>query len=334
MTDDSAVKKAKRQIKAPTKVRSSVTVPKMKKTDGKKKPEYMCVCCGTPYTTQPRNFTVSRSPLFEGNGGFVPYCNTCRDKYYKVLVDFFSDNEEKALDRMCALFDWYYSDKAAADSVKTAPGKTRVSNYPSKLNILPNAYDKPTYLDTIKERAEAGIEADDIFEDIISENDTDDVPLAAKKLFGIGRLKEEYALLYDHYLSFKDKADENDIIQTNLIIEMCEIKLLQASARKDKLVDEYDKLAKLYQSYLSTANLKPRDSKDMGMSNPEECWGNYNKAIEQYTPAEYFKDKKIYADYDSLGKYITRFLARPFKNIFTNSKEMDKEFSISATDEE
>ena len=58
--------------------------------------------------------------------------------------------------------------------------------------------------------------------------------------------------------------------------------------------------------------------------------GSWVRDIEQYTPAEYFKDKKIYEDEDKLGDYINRFIVRPFANLFRAGKPiMDEEFSIT-----
>ena len=55
--------------------------------------------------------------------------------------------------------------------------------------------------------------------------------------------------------------------------------------------------------------------------------------IEEYCPAEYYKDKTLYADFDHLKEYILRFMSRPLKNLLTGSKEMDKEFNLSGSEE-
>ena len=54
--------------------------------------------------------------------------------------------------------------------------------------------------------------------------------------------------------------------------------------------------------------------------------------IEQFTPAEFYKDKKLYKDFDYLKEYIERFMKRPLKNLLTGSKELDKEFNLSETE--
>ena len=46
-----------------------------------------------------------------------------------------------------------------------------------------------------------------------------------------------------------------------------------------------------------------------------------------------YKDKKLFADFDKLREYIDRFMTRPLRNLLTGSKELDKEFSLSDTEE-
>ena len=61
--------------------------------------------------------------------------------------------------------------------------------------------------------------------------------------------------------------------------------------------------------------------------------GMLYRDIEEYCPAEYYKDKTLYADFDHLKEYILRFMSRPLKNLLTGSKEMDKEFNLSGSEE-
>ena len=55
--------------------------------------------------------------------------------------------------------------------------------------------------------------------------------------------------------------------------------------------------------------------------------------IEEFCPAEYYKDKKLYMDHDKLREYIDRFMTRPLRNLLTGSKELDKEFCLSDSEE-
>ena len=50
--------------------------------------------------------------------------------------------------------------------------------------------------------------------------------------------------------------------------------------------------------------------------------------IEKYTPAEYYKDKKLFKDTDEIGNYWERFIKRPLKNLILGSKVRDTEFYV------
>ena len=52
-------------------------------------------------------------------------------------------------------------------------------------------------------------------------------------------------------------------------------------------------------------------------------------SIEKYTPAEFYKDKKLFKDADDIGSYASRFIFRPLKNLLTGSKDLDKEFKLT-----
>ena len=50
--------------------------------------------------------------------------------------------------------------------------------------------------------------------------------------------------------------------------------------------------------------------------------------ISQYTPEEYYKDKKLYKDFDGIGSYFERFVRRPIINLQFNRNERDYEFCV------
>ena len=56
--------------------------------------------------------------------------------------------------------------------------------------------------------------------------------------------------------------------------------------------------------------------------------GTLTDAIEQFCPADIYKNKGIFADVAGIGEKIRRFMARPMKNYFTGSREIDPEYNI------
>ena len=47
------------------------------------------------------------------------------------------------------------------------------------------------------------------------------------------------------------------------------------------------------------------------------------KNIEETTPAEYYKDKELFKDFDSIEEYIKKFITRPLKNFITGSRDFN-----------
>jgi hypothetical protein len=60
-----------------------------------------------------------------------------------------------------------------------------------------------------------------------------------------------------------------------------------------------------------------------------DTFGNWVKEIEQFRPAEFFKDKNMYKDVDNVEEYADRHITRPLKNFITGSRD----FGVDALDE-
>lgn len=294
--------------------------------------KYRCTCCGTFYSKQKGNFSASRSPLFVGNGGYVSVCKTCTDAYYKMLVDYFSGNEDEALERMCSLFDWYYADDIVLLSKQGSIENTSVSRYPSKLQLNQFSGRGDSFLSTIRDRANADPNvAEEIFGEIISEpieEVAEVIPVEYIEKWGQGFNLAEYEMLNKSHADLTKQIVADDVIQKSLIKSLCVTKTLENRAFQKGNTDDYLKLTKLYQDTIKTANMKPNTGAADTLSDEQTVWGNFVKNVEEFSPAEIYKDKKLFADFDGIKDYFDRFIVRPFKNFFTGSSDMDKECVI------
>lgn len=289
--------------------------------------KYRCSTCGKYFTKQKNKFFISHSMTYEGNNGYITVCKGCTEKYFTYLVEVFSGNEEKALDRICSVFDWYYNDDIAASSRKISADQSRLASYVRQMNLVQNKDKGSTYLDTIRDRSSEMICSLEDYEEL-KENGDGNITNRQMKRWGLGYTPEEYTFLDDHYKLLKGQISDDDVVQENLIRDLCSIKILQNRAIQGGDADSYEKFTKLYQSTLKAANLKPKCS-DSDVSNDDNaCWGVFIKDIEDHSPAEVYMDKKIFDDVDGIKDYFKRFIVRPFKNFFTGSNEMDEEFSI------
>lgn len=307
----STMKNVERALRAKTKVNKDKKITKITIDD--EETQYRCVCCGKYYKMQRNNFIVSRSPLFKGNNGYVPICKVCMDQYYEQLVEFFDDNETKAIERCCQLFDWYFSTDAVAQTLKTpASGKTRVTLYPSRLNILPNK--GLSYLDTIAERVNDGeiiTDIDDIGEEgvEISDEETGENITIDKKtiiFWGAGYKPSEYSYLQEQYDEWTTRYEAETKAQEELFKNLCISQLSIQQAKQKGTIKDFSDATKTFQDLLGSANLKPNqnNSNDLVERN---CFGTLIKRWEDEKPIPEPEDE--FKDVDNIKKYINTFFA-------------------------
>ena len=320
---------AKKQLKKP--ISSIVKVDKNAKLSQIESPvvtdeTYRCSCCGHKYAKQEGNFNVSKSPIYEGNNGYMTICKKCLYKLYEQYVKFFDKDEYAAAERICQITDMVLDETAWDASRKITANRNRMSAYVSKLNLNQTAGE--TYSDTLIRRWEAQVEnAESIDEDIEISEET-------IRRFGLGFDDNAYKVMENEYNSWVEKYGEPiDKRQEELYTSLCYLKYnLQVSVQTS--ANGVGALANAYKGYIEAATTEIEDRKKKAEADVElSPLGVLIRDIEDHCPAEYYKDKKLYADFDKLKEYITRFMARPLRNILTGSKELDKEFNLSGSEE-
>ena len=135
--------------------------------------KYVCTWCGSEYTKLNNNFPPSKSPIYTSNDFHITVCKSCVIKYYNRLVDFFSGNEEMAIERVCQIFDWYYSEDAAEMSKKLYNDSSRIMSYVSKMNIRKIQDLGTTYLDTVRGRSSGIISSGEDVKRVSADTETD-----------------------------------------------------------------------------------------------------------------------------------------------------------------
>lgn len=131
----------------------------------------------------------------------------------------------------------------------------------------------------------------------------------------------------------KRYGEPMDKRQEELYVSICFMKL-----NLRKLLQKGDSnigtAANSYKSQIDAATTEIEDRKKKAEAEKQlSPLGEMIRDIEEFCPAEYYKDKKLYADFDHLKEYIERFMTRPLRNLLTGSKELDKEFSLSDSEE-
>lgn len=286
---------------------------------------FQCTCCAKIYKQQQSNFFKSKSPMFVGNNGYLPFCKHCLDTYFSQVTEYLGGNDYKAIERVCQLADWYYTDAIWESTLTGNTGFSRVAAYPARMQLRASV--GTTYLDTIRDQVTNIVTDYDEFEEMYEQGKTG-ITKAQLSRWGTGFEETEYRELDSHYRSLCDIIDTSDVIQDNLAKDLCEIKIQQRRARNGNDAELFQKFTKLYQDTLKSANLRVKGSDTSMLSDSEACWGNFIRDVEKYAPADYYRDKKLYADVDDLIPYWTRQILRPMRNFLVGTREMDSEFSV------
>lgn len=294
--------------------------------------DFRCSSCGKKYKSQLGNFSASSSILYMGNNGYIDVCKTCLDKYYVQLVNYFEGNEEKAIERCCQRFDWYYSDEAAAMTSKSlSDGTTRIRLYPSKMSMSQIKRKGTTYLDTIAERASEGrIEKVEDFQSVIDEEkdkaENTQISKSTIDFFGFGYKPEEYIFLQQQYDDWADRCEIKSKVQEELFKNICVTQLMCQQAKQKQNIKEYTDGMKTFQDLLASANIKP--SQNSGNALVEaNTFGTLIKKWEDEKPIP--EPDEDFKDIDNIFKYISTF----FYGHFAKMMDIDNDFSELYKDE-
>lgn len=290
---------------------------------------YKCTCCGKEFKNQRNNFSPSSSPLYASNNHYINVCKTCLDKYYLQLVNYFSGNEEKAIERCCQLFDWYYSLEAVAMTQKCLSiDKTRIGLYPSKTNMTQVQKKGTTYLDTIRERNGVVIDTIEDLPEELTEDEQSLINAEDIKFFGGGYKPDEYIYLKEQYSDWVTRYECTTKAQEELFKTICIASLSIRQAQQQKNQKAATDAMKAFQDLLGTAKLQPKQTNDNSLVE-QNTLGTLIKKWEDEQPIP--EPSPEFQDVDNIKKYIdTYFLGHLAKMMGIEndySKEYDEEMA-------
>lgn len=301
----------------------NIKIPRSPEQFDPTKHKFKCSCCGKGFVGQQKNnFQKSNSPLFQSNDGFLPWCKECTDKYLISLTAFYSNNEEHAIEHFCQQVDWVYDIEPLKCAREISSDRSRISHYAAKKNL--NVGNRKTYFDTLKHNYEQKLgEVVTSREQAKSENST--ISASAVDRWGVGFTEADYKNLDEHYRMLKKNNPNCDNNQEIFVKSLCNINMLMVRALRDGDSDKYVKLTDQYAKTFKQAGLRTIEEKD---SSNDEVVGVTLATISQFTPEEFYKDKKLFEDYDELGDYYDRHICRPMRNIMFGDDVRDKEFFV------
>ena len=146
--------------------------------------KYHCTACGKGFVRQKDNFSVSPSPYYKGNNGYLHICKRCLEKAFIYYRDeMFDGNQDRAMEFLCATINTCFDESAWANAKKHPSKGSKVSVYFSKLNLSQTK--GSSYADTVMLREANKIENASSIQQVEDSQDNT-VPIETVRLFGLG----------------------------------------------------------------------------------------------------------------------------------------------------
>ena len=312
-------------MKTPKELDTSVqfSIPRSKQTYDPNKHKYRCCCCGKGFVSQSRNFLTSSSVLFQSNNGYLPFCISCSEKYMNLLLGFYKKNIPHAIEHFCRQVDWVYDANPLKAVLDRNTYDKIVSYYSSKKNL--NVENRKTYFDSLiydyEKNGGTVIES----KEQLKNSDKKNVTLSAVEKWGVGLSEIDYKNLESHYKMLKKNNPNADNNQEIFIKDLCMLNMMKCRAATRGDSKEYSNLVGQYQKTFKEAGLRTIEERD---SSNEETFGVTLATISKYTPEEFYKDKRLYEDWDEIGEYFERHVQRPMQNLMTGSDIRDQEYYV------
>ena len=244
---------------------------------------FSCHKCGLQ-SSEPTGFYRSNSMIY-GKNGYMPICKDCLALlYYRYLRMY--ESAYLAIKRLCMIYDLYYTD-SIVDSCYKNKSTFPIGDYMKKLNLA--AYKGKTFENSLREgfffdmKEPSTVPSDKKVEPVST------IPESVKARWGTGLSDEDYKALEEHYRYIKKANPDCDSNQEIFIMDLCQTKMQQISAMKSGRTDDYIKLTESYRKTFAQAGLKTTTESIEGA---DDRWGDYTRMVSQYTPEEYYKDKR------------------------------------------
>lgn len=132
-----------------------------------------------------------------------------------------------------------------------------------------------------------------------------------------------YLFMEDFYSNYITNFPTETPAQINIYKNLAKIhrqaeKFLELGKTK-----EYKEFMELSSKLHNDANIKPIQSTGANDDKGLSTYGLWIKEIEKEEPCEFFEKKPIYEDFDGTKSYFDKWILRPMKNIFGQSRDFD-----------
>lgn len=287
----------------------------------------------------PKHFWAAVDLEIDKNGYFS-VCSDCVNEMFDNMISA-GVSIEVAVLKLCRQLNVKY-DETAIESAKKQmetyreAGKTIppfFSIYKIKLvSTLNSRFDKKEIGDlTYQEVTVINVSGKDSVS--LDNYDPNEIEEEVILFWGSGYEKEDYAWL-EAMLDGWKKTHKSDTMSEQVLLREIVLKQFEIEeARNGK--KSTTSLLKDLQDLMKTASVDPSKANQAGGGKSNDTFSSFIKMIEENKPAEYYKDKGLFEDFDNIGKkYFEPYVVRPMKNFITGSRDFSLEDSNEEEDDE
>ncbi len=288
----------------------TVTVPKKRKEPERRK----CIRCGEDKIFS--GFYKTQNPLYAGFG-VMPVCKACVEELYDVAYRRFQDNYRSVM-YLCRELNVYFSETVfnRTSNIVAATGEPIFGIYLQQISRDKATYskvyeDSDTYIDVL-------LRGQQMNQQVMTE---EDISREYVEVWGAGYTQEDYEFLDGAYSKWIKDVSAKNYNEVVMLQSICKQQLYIHKLQIEGKSTVKDTLE--LHNMMKNAALTPKDIKASDNSEALQAIGMRIKEIEEYEPAEFFRDKSIYTDFDNIGKYYEEHVLRPVLNTLTGSREFN-----------
>ena len=134
---------------------------------------------------------------------------------------------------------------------------------------------------------------------------------------------DDYQFLEKEFSDWKNTHRCDTKAEETLLKEICHKTLEIRKKREGSNGVSPSTLVKELQDLMKTASLDPAKVSAANSGESKAMFSAFAKILEENDPADFYKDKLLFKDYDNLDFYYKKYVTRPLKNFVTQSRDFN-----------
>jgi len=250
--------------------------------------------------------------------GYLSICSDCLDDIFKRYMIAEYNNMNRVILKMCRMTNTKYEESAITTAKEIYRTKNRdifeggfFVTYRAQLKF---AVGHPT--DSVKFGDLTFVEPMNFKsnDEIYADEDLSDN-------WGTGYEYEDYQFLEKEYDKWTKTHKSDTMAEKTLLREIC---WKQYEIRKARIeAKSTSSLVKELQDLMKTASIDPAKTSIAGSGKSQDTFSAFIKTIEENEPADYYKDRELFKDYDNIDYYFKKFITRPLKTFLGLSRDFN-----------